>query len=97
MAKRVGGFRRKTRNKLRRNIRQRGRIDIKRYLQSFFVNEKVNLSADSSYQDGMYYPRFHGKTGIVTGKQGDCYKVSIKDGDKLKKLIVHPVHLKRVK
>jgi len=93
---RVGGFRRKTRSKLRKNVSERGRISIKRFLQEFKINEKVNLTADPAYQKGMYYPRFHGKTGKITGKQGKCYYVSIKDGSKEKIIIVHPIHLKRI-
>lgn len=94
--KRVGGFRRKTRSKLRKNIKDRGKINITKFLQNFDLNDKVSLSADSSYQDGMYHPRFHGKTGKVCGKQGKCYYISINDGDKQKKLLVHPVHLRKV-
>jgi len=42
----------------------------------------------------MYFPRFHGLAGIVKGKKGNCYQVTIKDGRKTKELVVHPVHLK---
>ena len=91
---RVGGFRRKTRNKLRKNVKDRGRISITEFLQAFKIHDKVNLVAEPAYQKGMYYPRFHGKTGTVIGKRGDCYIVSIKDGMKEKKLIIHPVHLR---
>lgn len=94
--KRVGGFRRKTRSKLRKNVSDRGKINITRFLQSFKINEKVNLTADPSYQKGMYHPRFHGKTGKIAGRQGKCYCVSIKDGSKEKTVIVHPIHLKRI-
>ncbi|MBS3108385.1 50S ribosomal protein L21e [Candidatus Woesearchaeota archaeon] len=92
--KRVGGFRRKTRSKLRKNVHDKGKIYISRFLQQFKINDKVALTADSSYQKGMYHPRFHGKTGTVIGKQGNCYYVSIKDGAKKKKIIIHPIHLR---
>ena len=68
MTKRVGGFRRKTRDKLKKNIKDRGKISITRFLQKFKINEKVNLVAEPSYQNGMYHPRFHGKTGKIVGK-----------------------------
>ena len=95
MTKRIGGFRRKTRSKLSKTPRSRGKISLTRYLQDFKLNEKVVLDAEPSFQKGMYYPRFHGKAATVTGKQGDCYVVKIKDGNKDKSLIIHPIHLKR--
>lgn len=91
--KRVGGFRRKTRYKLRKSISQKGKIHISKFLQTFEIGDRVLLKAYPSYQGGMFFLRFHGKIGEIVGKQGDCYKVSIKDGNKRKECIVHPVHL----
>jgi len=51
------------------------------------------LQANSSIQNGMYFPRFHGKTGTIIGKQGNCYKVLIKDIGKEKTILIHPIHL----
>ena len=31
------------------------------------------------------------------GKQGKCYKIAFKDGNKSKKLVVHPLHLIKMK
>ena len=95
MAKRVGGFRRKTRSKLKRA--EKGKILIRRFIQKFEEGQKVLLNADSSVQKGMYFPRFHSKVGEIKGKKGKCYEVAIKDGKKNKTLIVHPVHLRKVK
>lgn len=96
MAKRMGGFRRKTRRKLRKNIRLKGKISITRYLQEFNVNDRVQLLAEPAIQKGMYFPRFYGKAGIIKNKRGSCYEVNIKDGGKKKTLIVHPVHMKKI-
>ena len=95
MTKRKGGFRRKTRYKLQKKKGTKGKISISNYLQSFKAGETVKLKAEPAVQHGMYYPRFHGKHGVISGKQGDCYIVKIKDGGKEKNLIVHPVHLSR--
>ena len=65
-------------------------------LQEFKIGDKVALKADSGVQKGMYFPRFHGKAGVVKGKKGKCYEVMIKDIGKEKTLIVHPVHLRRL-
>ena len=96
MTKRLGGFRRKTRSKLRKNYRDSGKLSIAKYLEEFKLNDKVILKAEPSIQKGMYFPRFHAKPGIVIGSQGNCCKVKIKDGGKDKVLIVHPAHLKRI-
>jgi large subunit ribosomal protein L21e len=94
--KRTGGFRRKTRSKLSKNVRDRGKFSIRKFFQKLIENEKVYLNAEPSIQKGMYHPRFHNKVGKVVGKQGSNYYVEIKDGNKKKKILVHPVHLKKV-
>ena len=96
MTKRLGGFRRKTRDKLKKTPRTHGKISLTKYLQEFKINERVILSAEPAYQKGMYWPRFHGKSGIISKKQGNCYIIKIRDGGKTKDLIVHPIHLKRI-
>lgn len=93
--KHTGGFRRKTRKKLRKSIREKGKISIRRYLQEFNIGDKVVLKAEPAVQKGMYFPAFHGKIGIVNSQRGRCYEIIILDGKKQKKLSVHPVHLKK--
>jgi large subunit ribosomal protein L21e len=95
MVKRIGGFRRKTRYKFRKQKRNRGKISLTDYFQSFSAGDKVYLGVEPAVQKGMYYPRFMGKTGIIKGKRGRCYEVSINDVNKAKLLVVHPVHLRR--
>ncbi len=95
MVKRIGGLRRKSRYKFRKEKRQRGKISITRYFQSFNAGDRIYLSVEPAVQKGMYYPRFMGKTGIVKGKRGRCYEILINDIGKEKTLIVHPVHLKK--
>ena len=95
MVKRIGGIRRKTRYKFTKERRRKGKISVTRYFQSFKVGERVCLHVEPAVQKGMYHPRFMGKSGIVSGKRGRCYEVMIMDIHKEKKLVVHPVHLKR--
>jgi len=95
MTKRIGSARRKTRSKLRKNVRQRGKISLTKYFQVFNLDDNVCLLAEPGIQKGMYFPRFHGKAGKIKGKKGACYQVEIKDMNKLKTLIVHPVHLRK--
>ena len=95
MVKRLGGIRRKTRYKFRKQKRARGKISITRYFQSFAPGDGVYLTVESAVQKGMYHPRFVGKTGIVKGKRGRCYEVTINDLGKEKTLVIHPVHLRK--
>ncbi len=95
MVKRIGGFRRKSRDKLSKGRRMRGKISLSRYFQSFELGDKACLNAEPAVQKGMYCLRFHGRVGTIVGKKGGCYQVKITDINKEKTLIVHPVHLKK--
>lgn len=65
-------------------------------MQTFDEGEKVLLKAYSSVQAGMFNLRFQGRVGEVIGKQGECYKVAVKDGKVIKTCVVNPVHLSRI-
>lgn len=62
----------------------------------FAVGDRAVLVAEPAVQAAIYHQRFHGKSGFIVGKQGDCYKLEIKDGGKTKIVIVHPIHLKKL-
>ncbi len=96
MAKRIGGFRRKTRTLFRKEIRQKGKISLARYFAKFKDGQKVVLLSEPAVQDGMYHPRFHGRVGVVIEQRGECYNVEVKDGGKPKRVCIHPVHLKGI-
>ena len=96
MTKRIGGFRRKTRSKLKKSPSTKGKVSITNYFQQLKQGQHVVLKLEPSIHKGMFLPRFYGRTGVVGNKHGNCYEVSIKDGNKPKTLIVHPIHLKRV-
>lgn len=96
MVKRIGTSRRKTRYKLSKKIRARGKISMSSYFKTLKAGDRVVLKSEPSIQKGMYHPRHYGKIGVVRGKQGNCYKVLIKDQNKEKIIVVHPVHLKKI-
>jgi len=93
MVQRSGGNRRKTRHKLKKPLRRRGKVSVNACLQEFKQGDKVLLAAEPAVQGGMYHPRYHGKIGVIGAKQGECYYVTIKDFAADKKLLIHPVHL----
>ena len=94
---RTGGSRRKSRYKLTKEIRDRGKISVSRFMQDFAVGQSVHLIMEPTFQKGAYHTRFIGKTGTVKSLRGNCYEVLINDGGKEKTLLIHPVHLKATK
>ena len=70
---------------------------ITKVLKEFNVGDRVHIVFDPSFHSGMPYRRFIGKTGIVTGKQGTCYLVKIRDMRAEKQALIHPAHLKGFK
>ncbi|RLF59814.1 MAG: 50S ribosomal protein L21e [Thermoplasmata archaeon] len=97
MVKRSKGLRSKSRQILRKRPRARGFSTITRSLQQFEAGESVNIVIDSAIHKGMPHIRFHGYTGKVIEKQGNCFKVSITVGKKVKLLVIRPEHLRRGK
>ena len=72
MVKRIGGSRRKSRHKLAKNVRDKGKIKLLRYFQKFKDGDRVCLVAEPSVHIGFYHARFHGKPGVVMAKRGRC-------------------------
>ncbi len=97
MVTRVGTNQRKTRQKFKRHCRERGKLSLSKYFQELKAGDKVNLKIDSIIQKGRFSPRFHGLTAVVSGKRGRCYEVIVHDREKEKTLLVHPIHLNKVK
>ena len=95
MVKRIGSRRRKTRSKFSKNPKLRGKVPIRRFITRFNTGDKVVLAAEPSVPKGIYFPRFHGMIGTVSGMRGKSYCVEINDRGKKKRLLVKPVHLKR--
>lgn len=93
--KRIGGYRKGSRDKLSKNHREKGKISLTRYFQSFKEGEKVQLDLEPSVPKGKFCTRYNGKVGVVSGKEGECYKVIIKDIKKEKVILVHPIHLSK--
>jgi len=92
--RRSRGFRSKTRYKLKKSVKV-GRTNlITKSIQSFHENDLVHIIIDPSIQKGQPHPRFHGKTGKVVDERGRAYIIEINDGNKAKKLIIRPEHLK---
>ena len=98
MVKAPKGYRHRTRKLLKKRIREKGAIPpLSRILYEYKVGERVHIVINPSIVKGMPHRRYHGKTGVIIGKQGRAYIVEVKLGNKIKKLIVRPEHLVPVK
>ena len=96
MVERSKGSRQKTRKKLKRKKKEKGKIFIKRHINEFESGDRVIIKPDPSFQKGLMHGRFIGKSGEIIKKRGRGYEVLIKDGNKEKIIITYPVHLKKV-
>ena len=89
-----------------RRYRQYGKIHTapgetscftKDLFRKFEKGQKVVIKPEPSYQKSIPHKRYFSKTAVITKKQGACYEVALKIGNQPKKIIVHPVHLVKVK
>ena len=87
------GMRKKSRDKLSRTVRAKGKSSVVRAIQEFDTGAMVHVIIDPSIHKGMPHPRFHGKTGEVVGTRGRAFVLKVTDGDATKTLITLPEHL----
>jgi len=85
----------KTRKRFRKSPRERGLPSPSRLLEDYEIGDKVNIKVEPAIQKGQPHRRFHGKTGKVVEKRGNSYVVSVRDGNRLKKVITRPEHIRR--
>ncbi len=95
MVKSSKGFRSRTRGTLTKEVRERGRPPVTRYLQTFEVGDHVIVRLEPSEPRGMPHPRYQGRVCVVLERVGRAYRVEFRDGQKRKELIANPVHLAR--
>ncbi|QSZ66733.1 50S ribosomal protein L21e [Methanofollis aquaemaris] len=88
------GPRKKTRYKLKKDLRRRGIVPPTAVIQKFEMGQKVHIVCEPSIQKGMPHRRFHGRTGTVVGQRGRAWVVEVPDGNSVKIVISRPQHLK---
>ena len=86
------GPHRRTRDK----FKSEGKLTPNKYLAKFNIGENVAIKTQSSSRQGKPFRRFHGKTGKVIGQRGRAYIIEIYDGNKAKKILANPEHLKAI-
>ena len=93
MVRESSGFRSGTRKKLRQKL---VRPSMTKFLKEFKIGQRVVIALEPSSQKGMPFPRFKGRMGNVIEKRGRSYVVEILDGNKRKKIISKPEHIKAI-
>jgi len=90
------GFLRRSRNTLKGKLSDRGKVSIRKYFQEFEVGETAGIDIDMKYRN-IPYPKFNGKLGKITQRQGRAYYININDNGKKKNVLVSPEHLQKIK
>ncbi len=80
----------------RKRQREHGKIKLSRWFQGFKKGDKVAVIRELSVQP-KFPKQLQGRSGIIQDKRGDSFIVKIKDLNKEKTYIIHPIHLKRLK
>ena len=92
MVTKSSGPRRRTREKFRKFKR----VPINKFIKKFEIGERVAIDIESSSSKGMPFKRFQGLIGKIIKRKGNAYLIEIKDGEKTKKIIANPEHLKNI-
>jgi len=65
-------------------------------VRELLVGSKVQIVPKGQFED-FPHMRYAGRVGKIVDKKGNAYVVEVKDGNKIKKIIASPVHLKSIK
>lgn len=76
-------------------FKRKRKLTVTDRVKEFSVGDTVLIMVVPLFR-GLPAPRYHGKHGKITEKRGAAYLVEVTDGNAKKKLVVSPVHLKRV-
>ena len=80
----------------RKPVRTRGKLQLSRYFQELKEGDFVAISREPAVQSS-FPERLQGITGVIEGRKGKAYVLKIKDGNKEKRILIEPIHLKKIK
>lgn len=78
-----------------KNVREKGKLSLSSYFKKLDDGDSVAIVVNKGVR-ASFPKRLQGLSGKVTGSRGRFNLVEIKDGNKLKTFIIHPVHLKKL-
>lgn len=96
MVKMSHGPRAGSRMKMTKRVKDRGLPPVTRFFKTFELGDLAAVNIEPSIHAGMPHHGFQGLTGRITGKQGDCYLLTVKVGGVRKEVLAGPVHLKKI-
>jgi large subunit ribosomal protein L21e len=76
-----------------KSVREKGKIKLSSYFKNIDEGARVAIKDERGVRP-TFPLRLRGLSGVVRGKRGKFLEVEIKDGNKLKTFVIHPVHLK---
>jgi len=79
-----------------KKIRDKGKLKLSSYFKNIEDGARVAVVDERGVR--MNFPkRLRGMSGVVNKSRGKFKEVTIKDGNKPKLFVIHPVHLKVLK
>jgi len=76
-------------------VREKGKIKLSNYFKQIDDGIQVAIVANKAVR--VSFPkRLNGRSGKTIGSRGKFKIIEIKDGDKMKKFIIHPIHLRKL-
>ena len=76
-----------------KKVREKGKLKLSSYFKNIDSGARVAVVDERGVR--MNFPaRLRGMSGKVTAARGRFMEVEIKDGNKWKTFVIHPVHLK---
>jgi large subunit ribosomal protein L21e len=78
-----------------KKVRQKGKIRLSSYFKNVNDGDMVAIVREQTVT-AAFPKRIQGLSGVVQETRGKFKVIKLKDGDKMKTFIIHPVHLKKL-
>ena len=75
--------------------RQKGKFSFSNFFQAFKSGDSVAVVRNLTFPF-FYKTQIQGRTGRIVAKRGSQYEVEVKDLNKPKRYMLHPIHLKKI-
>ena len=81
--------------RIKKRVREKGKLRLSEYFRKFGDGDKISVVTNTGVR-ASFPRRIRGMSGNVVGSRGKFKLIEIKDGNKLKTFIIHPVHLRKL-
>jgi|TARA_B100001964_G_C13872213_1_gene439212 large subunit ribosomal protein L21e len=78
-----------------KSVREKGKLKLSKYFKEIEEGSRVAIVTDAGVR-AAFPKRLKGLSGKVEGSRGKFKLVKLKDGNKEKTFIIHPVHLRKL-